>query len=55
MQGRQIEARGLSKVVPVSSCPLASWESAPRWVSEDRQQVQGALQTPPGPAPDTHT
>lgn len=26
VQGRQ---RGLSKVGPVSSCPLASWESAP--------------------------
>lgn len=52
-------ASSVSKAAPVSSCPLASRESAPRWVSEDRQQVLDALQAAPGPPPPfpppTHT
>lgn len=36
----------IPKVVAVSSCPVASRESALRWVGEDRQQVQGVLLRP---------
>lgn len=52
LQGRQIEAYETSKVVPVSSCPVASRESAPSngWVRTGSRcrGGGGALQAPPG-------